>query len=67
MFAALGDGVRFARDTPAMRRMLVVMIAVIAIGSPFIAFVSQIATNVFGGDERSSDRRRAARESARTR
>ena len=54
VFAALGDGVRFARDTPAMRRMLVVMIAVIAIGSPFIAFVSQIATNVFGGDERST-------------
>ena len=54
VFAALGDGVRFARNTPAMRRMLVVMVAVIAIGSPFIAFVSQIATNVFDGDERST-------------
>ncbi len=31
--------------------MLVVMVAVIAIASPFIAFVSQIATNVFDGDE----------------
>ncbi len=51
VFAALGDGVRFARGNPAMRRMLVVMFAVIAIASPFIAFVSQIATNVFGGDE----------------
>ena len=51
VFAALGDGVRFARTTPAMRRMLAVMIAVVAIGSPFIAFVSQIATNVFGGTE----------------
>ncbi len=51
VFAALGDGVRFARSNPAMRRMLVVMFAVIAIASPFIAFVSQIATNVFGGDE----------------
>jgi len=51
VFAALGDGVRFARRTPAMRSMLVVMIAVIAIASPFIAFVSQVATNVFDGEE----------------
>jgi MFS family permease len=54
IFTALADGVRFARATPAMRRMLVVMIAVIGLGSPFIAFVSQMATNVFGGDERST-------------
>jgi MFS family permease len=51
VFAALGDGIRFAKDTPAMRRMLVIMIAVVAIASPFIALVSQVATNVFGGDE----------------
>ena len=50
VFAALGDGFRFARETSAMRRMLAVMIVVIGIGSPFIAFVSQMATNVFGGD-----------------
>jgi MFS family permease len=50
VFAALGDGFRFARNTSAMRRMLVVMIVVIGFGSPFIAFVSQMATNVFGGD-----------------
>jgi MFS family permease len=50
IFAALADGVRFARETPAMRRMLAVMIVVIALGSPFIAFVPQMATNVFGGD-----------------
>jgi MFS family permease len=50
VFQALGDGFRFARDTPAMRRMLVVMVAVIGLGSPFIAFVSQMATNVFDGD-----------------
>lgn len=50
VFAALGDGFRFARTTPAMRRMLTVMIVVIALGSPFIAFVSQMATNVFDGD-----------------
>ncbi|TPW13056.1 MAG: mefA [Acidimicrobiaceae bacterium] len=49
IFAALADGVRFARDTSAMRRMLAVMIVVIALGSPFIAFVPQMATNVFGG------------------
>jgi MFS family permease len=50
VFAALGDGLRFARTTPVMRRMLTVMIAVIFLGSPFIAFVPQIATNVFDGD-----------------
>ena len=50
VFAALGDGFRFARNTSAMRRMLAVMIVVIGFGSPFIAFVSQMATNVFGGD-----------------
>lgn len=54
IFTALADGVRFARTTPAMRRMLAVMIAVIALGSPFIAFVSQMGTNVFHGDERST-------------
>ena len=54
VFAALADGVRFARSTPPMRRMLVVMIIVVGMGSPFIAFVSQMATNVFDGDERST-------------
>jgi MFS family permease len=51
VFAALGDGIRFARTTPSMRRMLTIMIAVVFLGSPFIAFVAQIATNVFGGTE----------------
>jgi MFS family permease len=50
VFAALGDGLHFVRTTPAMRRMIVVMIVVIGFGSPFIAFVSQMATNVFHGD-----------------
>lgn len=54
MFAALADGVRFARTTPAMRRMVVVMIAVVFVGAPFIALVPQIATNVFGGGEAST-------------
>ena len=50
IFAALGDGLSFVRSTPAMRRMIVVMIVVIGFGSPFIAFVPQMATNVFNGD-----------------
>lgn len=54
VFAALADGVRFARTTPAMRRMVVVMIAVVFVGAPFIALVPQIATNVFGGGETST-------------
>ncbi|CAN5558063.1 N/A [soil metagenome] len=49
IFGALADGIRFARTTPAMRSMLVVMIATIFIASPFIAFVPLMATEVFGG------------------
>ena len=49
IFRALADGARFARHHPAMRRMLALMIATILIASPFIAFVSQMATNVFHG------------------
>lgn len=48
VFAALVDGLRFARTTPTMRRMLAVMIPTIFIGSPFIAFVAQMATTVLG-------------------
>ncbi|MEX0848425.1 MAG: MFS transporter [Ilumatobacteraceae bacterium] len=54
VFAALGDGVRYARGSAPIRRMLVIMIAVVGIGSPFIAFVPQMATNVFDGDARST-------------
>lgn len=49
IFGALADGIRFARNTPAMRSMLVLMIATIFIASPFIAFVPLMATEVFGG------------------
>lgn len=49
IFGALADGIRFARTTPAMRSMLVLMIATIFIASPFIAFVPLMATEVFGG------------------
>jgi MFS family permease len=54
VFKALADGARFAAAHPAMRRMLVVMFLTIGIASPFIAFVSQMATNVFHGDARST-------------
>ena len=49
IFGALADGFRFARASPAMRSMLVLMVATIAIASPFIAFVPQMATTVLGG------------------
>jgi MFS family permease len=54
IFAALADGLRFAINHPAMRRMLVVMVLTIGIASPFIAFVSQMATNVLHGDARAT-------------
>ncbi|HTH06992.1 MAG TPA: MFS transporter, partial [Ilumatobacteraceae bacterium] len=54
IFAALADGARFARQHPAMRRMLALMIATMLIGSPFIAFVSQMATNVFNGSAKAT-------------
>jgi MFS family permease len=49
VLGALADGFRFARESAEMRSMLVLMVATIAIASPFIAFVPQMATNVFGG------------------
>jgi MFS family permease len=54
IFGALADGLRFAVAHPAMRRMLVVMVLTIGIASPFIAFVSQMATNVLHGDARAT-------------
>jgi MFS family permease len=54
VYAALADGLRFARTTPAMRRMLALMIPTILIASPFIAFVAQMATNVLDGDGRAT-------------
>jgi MFS family permease len=54
IFGALADGLRFAVAHPVMRRMLVVMVLTIAIASPFIAFVSQMATNVLLGDARAT-------------
>ncbi len=54
VFSALGDGLRFATNHPAMRRMLVVMLLTILIASPFIAFVAQMATNVLEGDAKTT-------------
>ncbi|HEY4608989.1 MAG TPA: MFS transporter [Ilumatobacteraceae bacterium] len=54
VFSALADGLRFALAHPLMRRMLVVMVLTIGIASPFIAFVSQMATNVFNGDAKAT-------------
>lgn len=54
IFGALADGLRFAVAHPVMRRMLVVMVMTIAIASPFIAFVSQMATNVLHGDAKAT-------------
>jgi MFS family permease len=54
IFAALVDGVRFARRSAPMRAMLTVMVPTILLGSPFIAFVAQMATNVHGGDDRAT-------------
>jgi MFS family permease len=49
ILSALGDGIRFARSNPDMRRMLPLMICTVAIASPFIAFVPQMATVTFHG------------------
>jgi MFS family permease len=54
LFGALADGFRFARRNADMRRMIPLMVLTIFLGSPFIAFVSQMATVVFHGDERST-------------
>jgi len=54
VFGALADGVRFAMAHPVMKRMLAVMVLTIGVASPFIAFVSQMATNVLHGDARAT-------------
>ncbi len=54
VWGALGDGFRFARTNLEMRRMVPLMVVTMLIGAPFVAFVSQMATVVFHGDERST-------------
>jgi predicted MFS family arabinose efflux permease len=54
VWGALMDGFRFARVNADMRRMVPLMVITILIGAPFVAFVSQMATVVFHGDERAT-------------
>ena len=54
VLAALQDGFRFARSSPAMRHMLVLMVVTMVLASPFIAFVPQMATVVFDGGPRAT-------------
>lgn len=48
VWRAVADGVRFVRTTPAVRAMVPVMLGVVFLGGPFIGFIAQMATNVFG-------------------
>jgi len=54
VWGALGDGFRFARSNADMRRMVPLMVVTILIGAPFVAFVSQMATVIFDGDEKAT-------------
>src|SRR5436190_850738 len=54
VWRAVQDGIRFARTTPAVRAMVPVMVVAVFLGSPFIGFIAQMATNVFDGDARST-------------
>jgi MFS family permease len=54
VFAALVDGVRFARQSHEMRSMLWLMLPTVLVAAPFIAFVAQMATNVHDGGERAT-------------
>ncbi|MEO6159115.1 MAG: MFS transporter, partial [Ilumatobacteraceae bacterium] len=54
VFGALADGYRFARSDSGMRRMIPLMVITIGVGAPFVAFVSQMATVNFHGDEKST-------------
>jgi MFS family permease len=54
VWAAVRDGLHFARTTPSVRAMVPVMVVGVFFGAPFIGFVAQMATNVFDGDERST-------------
>lgn len=47
IFAAIRDGIRFAKGNEAVRSMVPVMIAVTFITAPFIGFIAQMATKVF--------------------
>jgi len=48
---SLRDGIGFARSTPAVRAMVPIMLTTVLVASPFIAFIAQMATNVFDSDQ----------------
>ena len=54
VWSALMAGFHFARTNVDMRRMVPLMVITILVGAPFVAFVSQMATVVFDGDERAT-------------
>jgi MFS family permease len=54
VWGALMDGLRFARANADMRRMVPLMVITMLVAAPFVAFVSQMATVVFHGDERAT-------------
>ncbi len=51
ILSAMKDAVHFARTDDAMRSMVPMMFVVALIGAPFIGFVAQMATKVFGSDQ----------------
>lgn len=48
---SIADGVRFARERPAVRSMVPIMVIVVLVGAPFIGLIPQMATNVLDGDQ----------------
>ena len=51
---SIKDGLQYARDTLAVRSMLGLMMCTVFITAPFIGFVSQMGTNVFHGNARTT-------------
>lgn len=48
---AMRDAIEFARTNAAVRSMVPLMFVVALIGAPFIGFIAQMATKVFGSDQ----------------
>ncbi len=48
---AMRDGIHFARTNSAVRSMVPLMFMVALVGAPFIGFIAQMATKVFGSDQ----------------
>ena len=52
--ASISDGLAYARDTPAVRSMLQMMMLTVFFAAPFIGLISQMGKNVFHGDSRTT-------------